>query len=131
MMSGPGVIPSGALCAAMGAEIPELVPKSKSSVSVKQFNIFVSIVLIPSIQSPPLTFVIQNVGATGRGLPVRPLYALRSNGDFSFGGGLALNYGRCCESGEAGVLLSLAAMPEKKDQLAKTSAPATNPITSP
>ncbi len=131
MISGPGLKPSGALCAGVGAEFPELPLKSKSSVSVKQFNIFVSIVLIPSIQSPPLTFVIQNVGATGRGLPVRPLYALRSNGDFSFGVGPALNHGRCCESGEAGVLLSEAAMLEKKDQLAKTSAPATNPITSP
>ena len=40
MISGPGVIPSGALCIGRGAEFPELLLKSKSNGSVKQLNIF-------------------------------------------------------------------------------------------
>ena len=46
MISGPGLKPSGALCAARGAEFPELLLKSKSSGSVKQLNIFLNMALI-------------------------------------------------------------------------------------
>src|ERR1044072_7375303 len=42
-MSGPGLRPSGTLCGAPGAEVPELLLKRKSSGSATQHNLFLNL----------------------------------------------------------------------------------------
>ena len=51
MISGPGLRPSGTLCPVPGAEFPELLLKSKSRGSAKQFNIFFNMALTPHFRA--------------------------------------------------------------------------------